>query len=491
MRLGAGPVYITIISSPVYFGIMKSKTNRKDEQASISLTKGKAHILAGETKPAYEPKSAPAEQELPDDPIHLYLREIGKVSLLTAKEEQFLASKIEEAKYLRRIENLHLEHDEGTSPETCAMLYLLHQLVAARYIITTIVRQLGLAHGDIFNRTIRNPELRLIVDGVIGEAFVESIAGDNGTIASKVWQDLIDLSIYSRLLPLQLFDIIGDETSWNEVERLVADPVNAEFLLKLQSISEHFKTHTRNIKSVAAQSERHLVEANLRLVVSVAKKYGMNYMPLLDLIQEGNIGLVRAVEKFEYRKGYKFSTYATWWIRQAVTRAIADQARTIRIPVHMIDAINRVKRTNYHLAQEYGHEPSKEEIGEAMEISSEKVSEILKLSRHALSLETPIGEEEDSCLGDFVEDHSSIPPAEAASRVLLKDQLNEVLSELSDREKRIITLRFGLENDLPMTLEEVGQEFNVTRERIRQIEAKALRKLRHPSRSRKLKDYLE
>jgi RNA polymerase primary sigma factor len=294
------------------------------------------------------------------------------------------------------------------------------------------------------------------------------------------------------LMPFQLFDIIGGETSWDELELWVADPVNSEFLLKLQSIDEQFSARSISIKSVAEKSVKHLIEANLRLVVSVAKKYGANNMPLLDLIQEGNLGLVRAVEKFEYRMGYKFSTYATWWIRQSITRAISDQGRTIRIPVHMVEIISKLRRTNYQLTQEYGHEPNNEEIGEAMDISSEKVSEIMKMSRYPLSLETPVGEDQDGGrLVDFVEDQSSISPEEAATMGLMKEQLYKVLSELSDREKRIITLRFGLENERPLTLEEVGKEFNVTRERIRQIEAKALRKLRHPSRSRLLKDFLE
>jgi len=293
----------------------------------------------------------------------------------------------------------------------------------------------------------------------------------------------------------EVLSLETEDLHFEEIKGIgVDDPVKM-YLKEIGQVSlltpEEEVELAKKIEKGDTEAKKKLIEANLRLVVSIAKRYVGRGMLFLDLIQEGNLGLIRAVEKFDYRKGYKFSTYATWWIRQAITRAIADQARTIRIPVHMVETINKLVRTSRQLTQELGREPTPEEIAERMGMTAEKVREILKTAQEPLSLETPIGEEEDSHLGDFIEDTGVLAPPQAASYSLLKEQLDNVLNTLTDRERRVLKLRFGLEDGKPHTLEEVGQIFGVTRERIRQIEAKALRKLRHPSRSRKLRDYLD
>ena len=313
----------------------------------------------------------------------------------------------------------------------------------------------------------------------------------------------IDISADDKLLLLDDDDIDLSEEEEIDMENIdlsvpegvsIEDPVRM-YLKEIGKVpllsAEEEISLAQRMEEGDEEAKKRLAEANLRLVVSIAKRYVGRGMLFLDLIQEGNLGLIKAVEKFDYRKGYKFSTYATWWIRQAITRAIADQARTIRIPVHMVATINKLIRVSRQLLQELGREPTPEEIAEEMHMSVERVREILKISQEPVSLETPIGEEEDSHLGDFIQDDNVPVPADAAAFTMLKEQLEEVLGTLTEREQKVLRLRFGLDDGRARTLEEVGKEFNVTRERIRQIEAKALRKLRHPSRSRKLKDYLD
>jgi RNA polymerase primary sigma factor len=428
------------------------------------------------------------EQDITDDPVRIYLHEIGRVHLLTASDEKNLAKQMEEGKYIADIKQDYGQKNGRQPNGTDIVIAILQNLGQYSQLICRLREQLKLPAANGFLEAIYDETLQESINNAIDPEIIHNIAVELDKSVTESEEMLIKLSLGSRLLPGAVRDIISEKIKLSDVEKLMAEK---KFLSTVQANERVFAIHFTDIVREGKKAERHLIEANLRLVVSVAKKHIGRGMSLLDLIQEGNIGLMRAVEKFDYRKGYKFSTYATWWIRQALTRAIADQARTIRIPVHMVETINRLLRISRRLAQEYGREPTSREIAKEMEVSSDKVREIVKVSQLPISLESPIGEEEDSPLGNSIEDRNALPPVDIASKQLLKEQIEDVLGTLTPREQRVLQLRFGLEDGRSRTLEEVGVEFNVTRERIRQIEAKALRKLRHPSRSRKLKDYLE
>ena len=465
----------------------------------------------------FEAEAGATDAETADDPVGLYLREIGRVGLLTAVEEQTLASEIELASHLEDLgrelaqglgdhygEDVSADDAAAVAPWEKAML-LLARIATAGPVVMAVARHLELADALTLEDVCGHPDFRAAIDGELSADLAERVAWELDMTEEDAHERIVGLSRDTRALPRAATGVAtayvpvwaelhpdisedSDRCTLVMLSRMLGDPGLSQ---RVEAMDDEIGRCFERVVEAGRRAHDHLAEANLRLVVSVARKYQNRGMALLDMIQEGNLGLIRSVGKFDHRRGYKFSTYATWWIRQAVSRALADQGRTIRIPVHMVETINKLVRRERAMVQELGRDATEDELAEALGMSVEKVMQARRASQEAVSLDLPVGEEGDTFLGDFVEDRNAPALEDAVSENLLREQLGEALDALGDRESRVLRLRYGLDGGGPQTLEEVGKVFGVTRERIRQIEAKAIRKLRQPARSARLRDYLD
>ena len=464
-----------------------------------------------------EPELDVDDMEFVNDPVALYMREMGRVALLTAAEERVLARRMELAKHLCEMKReLVLEIDQGDVPDFGAVdatepvawegaMLLLARIAQNGDVATALARHLGLDDVPMLDRIGTLPELRTAIDGVIHPELVERVAHELDVTTEEAYRRIVYLSLDTRLLPSEVSAAVSayvpawvelhpdeagdhDRCTLSILPRMLSDPGLSD---RVEAANDDIARCFDRVNDEASRAHDHLAEANLRLVVSVAKKYMGRGMSLLDMVQEGSLGLIRGVEKFDHRRGYKFSTYATWWIRQAVIRGIADQGRTIRVPVHMVETINRMIRQERRLVQELGRDPTEAELGDALEMSAEQVAYTRKVAQETVSLDKPVGEEGDGSMWELIEDPNATLLEETVSANLLREQLEEALDTLEERENRVLRMRFGLDDGSPRTLDEIGKVFGVTRERIRQIESNAIRKLRQPVRADKLRDFLE